>query len=1194
MSLNITVTKKVLETIVHETFTNFGFLASSSLLDSFKLLGFYYATNAGISINIEDLKTPDLKKRYLETAKNDIEGISQAWLEGKVSDQERFQFIIDSWNLATESLKNRIVDYYQDFDPANNLYIMAFSGARGNMSQVRQLVGMRGLMSDQEGKIIDLPIQANFREGLNSIDYIISSYGARKGIVDTALKTADSGYLTRRLIYLAQDLIIRELDCKTQKGVLVLLKKKSSTNNLIGRHLVTAKLTEFPYEEILKNESNKNSIDILDSKNLENLKAVSPLLLTIRSSLTCQSKGSLCQKCYGWDLAHQKLISLGEAVGILAAQSIGEPGTQLTMRTFHTGGIFTGENLKQLTAPFSGKIILPESLKAISFRTNHGVNVLKLEQEAEIQLINWQGFETTLQLEIDSYLYISQTTFVYQGQLIAEILNKSVFSGQKKFKPIFTHSSGKVVCNAVIPSFRKFQKRKIRRILLKQGLFWITSGKIISLPSETEDNFLENLSNQKAIGRLKIITPNEGIIVLNDFSISIINKEQKITVPFDNFTQKFKNTSFQIVPLVRNYQYVDANTILAFLLIFSNSYSKNEIFSIEKKSGKLINTFFLITKKDIWHFYGPSIDFNYNSIEMENRTYSFLKDIEFSEKEDKNVIQIIEENDKKEILEENVSLDITFETNKNNQSDFNGFKILNPSTANHLLLEFKNSGLQKQQDRYFSSFQHFEALCLPTSSILNYIENDLVNENTLFATLVNYSQQTDDIVQGLPKIEELIEARQPVIDACLSRRPGIFLQIFSNENQVKFSDNQKRSYSSNIKDCEYPFFKISDIEKKDNFLRCIFPQLDLKKKPKKVKKKKQILLFLETFVRKRNTIIYDNNFYTVYYFSPIYKFNREKRSFTHLRTNIKLGLSDKKYEWKSDLMPNQLLNILSGFFKNQSLQNEVIKRNSNLKKSEIFSTLEDQKNYMIYKATNKNYGTDYIFEIHEKISIYLKQIPSPYWKYFLPNTSKILIRPMQFVDLGEPMTEGIIDSHQLLSIFFEYHKKFDGIVEGTLRSIHKFQLILANSIQSIYQSQGVNISSKHIEIIVRQMTSKVIIKNGRGTPFLPGELISLSLMLDIYFSYQNSFYKTPIFEPKLLSATNSSLNKDGFLSAAGFQETRKILTKAAIEGTNDWLRGLKESIMSGRMIPAGSAYLNYKNYLDTLYFLKKSQEKKIR
>ena len=238
MLLTRTVTKKILEQIVHESFTKFGRVSSSSLLDSLKLLGFHYATNAGISINIEDLKTPNVKKDFIDNANQEIIEISKNWQQGFVSDTERFQKIIDSWNYATENLKNKIVSYYQNLDPANNLYIMAFSGARGNMSQVRQLVGMRGLMSDQEGNIIDLPIQANFREGLSTIDYIISSYGARKGIVDTALKTADSGYLTRRLIYVAQDLVIRQHDCQTDRGVLIELKPNSNITNLIGRTLI--------------------------------------------------------------------------------------------------------------------------------------------------------------------------------------------------------------------------------------------------------------------------------------------------------------------------------------------------------------------------------------------------------------------------------------------------------------------------------------------------------------------------------------------------------------------------------------------------------------------------------------------------------------------------------------------------------------------------------------------------------------------------------------------------------------------------------------------------------------------------------------------------------------------------------------------------------------------------------------------
>ena len=477
MLITRTVTKKILETIVHETFSNFGVLSSSSLLDSLKLLGFYYATNAGISINIEDLKTPDVKKSFIKVANTEINEVSKQWQQGFVSDTERFQSIIDSWNFATESLKNRIVDYYQVFDPANNLYIMAFSGARGNMSQVRQLVGMRGLMSDQEGKIIDLPIQANFREGLSSIDYIISSYGARKGIVDTALKTADSGYLTRRLIYIAQDLIIREIDCKTTNGLLILLNKNTDLKNIVGRTMINARMIKYPYRKLYEEDGT------LTLENLKVLKQNAPLILNVRSSLTCKSNGSICQKCYGWDLAQEKLISLGEAVGIIAAQSIGEPGTQLTMRTFHTGGIFTSEMLKQIVAPFSGKMIVPKSLKTISYRTNHGAVVLKLQQEANLTIINWKGLKKDVWLDIGSYLYLGKSSFVKEGQLLAEYSTQSSVPGTRRLKPIYTSLAGEIRFENLLVRKMLRDKRTVK-VNQDDGVLWIASGKIFPLPKE--------------------------------------------------------------------------------------------------------------------------------------------------------------------------------------------------------------------------------------------------------------------------------------------------------------------------------------------------------------------------------------------------------------------------------------------------------------------------------------------------------------------------------------------------------------------------------------------------------------------------------------------------------------------------------------------------------------------------------------
>jgi DNA-directed RNA polymerase subunit beta' len=218
---NTLIGKKQLRELLAWSFTNYDSMQACALADELKYLGFKYASQAGISINIEDLKIPFVKNLILEKANQEIVNAEKIYLKGKITDVERFQKIIDTWSLTSESLKEQVIYYFKNYDPLNSVYIMAFSGARGNLSQVRQLVGMRGLMSDPSGQIMNLPIKKNFREGLTITDYLMSGYGARKGIVDTALKTANSGYLTRRLIDVGQDILIREKDCLTTHSFLL-------------------------------------------------------------------------------------------------------------------------------------------------------------------------------------------------------------------------------------------------------------------------------------------------------------------------------------------------------------------------------------------------------------------------------------------------------------------------------------------------------------------------------------------------------------------------------------------------------------------------------------------------------------------------------------------------------------------------------------------------------------------------------------------------------------------------------------------------------------------------------------------------------------------------------------------------------------------------------------------------------------
>src|SRR5210317_111213 len=227
---NTLINKKQLKELLAWSFSKYDSMQASLLADELKYLGFKYATQAGISISIEDLKVPATKNEMLEKANKDILNAEKICLKGKITDVERFQKIIDTWSIASESLKDNVVSYFKTYDPLNSVYIMAFSGARGNLSQVRQLVGMRGLMADPSGEIMRVPIKKNFREGLTITDYLMSGYGARKGIVDTALKTANSGYLTRRLIDIAQDIIIREKDCLTDQSFIFSISKTNLKN----------------------------------------------------------------------------------------------------------------------------------------------------------------------------------------------------------------------------------------------------------------------------------------------------------------------------------------------------------------------------------------------------------------------------------------------------------------------------------------------------------------------------------------------------------------------------------------------------------------------------------------------------------------------------------------------------------------------------------------------------------------------------------------------------------------------------------------------------------------------------------------------------------------------------------------------------------------------------------------------------
>jgi DNA-directed RNA polymerase subunit beta' len=338
--INREVDKKQLSRIVEDASNTYSTTDMAHILDEIKRLGFHYATRAGVTVSVYDVLVPVEKEGLLAEGDAKVGDIENQYDRGLITKDERHRQIVDVWTAVNEQVGDAMAANFPKFNP---VYMMARSGARGNIKQIRQLAGMRGLMANPKGEILDRPIKANFREGLSVLEYFISTHGARKGLADTALRTADSGYLTRRLVDVAQDVIVRQADCGTDEGVpFEIMDPKNPghvNHNLVGRCLLTA-VADPKTGEVLKEAGDY----LTNDPDLRSLADHGVTSVEVRAVMTCHAKHGICQACYGWDLASGRPVDIGTAVGIIAAQSIGEPGTQLTMRTFHTGGV-AGEDI---------------------------------------------------------------------------------------------------------------------------------------------------------------------------------------------------------------------------------------------------------------------------------------------------------------------------------------------------------------------------------------------------------------------------------------------------------------------------------------------------------------------------------------------------------------------------------------------------------------------------------------------------------------------------------------------------------------------------------------------------------------------------------------------------------------------------------------------------------------------------------
>ena len=412
LEIDFLVDKKALGKIIDKCFRKHGNTETAVLLDHIKSLGFKYSTRGGITVAVADMKIPEAKKGYITAAEEKVDKYEKAYRRGLISDEERYERVIETWTETTEKVTDALM---AGLDRLNNIYIMAHSGARGSKNQIRQLAGMRGLMANASGKTVEVPVKSNFREGLSVMEYFTSSHGARKGLADTALRTADSGYLTRRLVDVSQDVIVREVDCGTTETTETFAIKDGNEvievlyDRIVGRYTIDPIVNPTTGEVIVEADS------MIKEDEAEKIIAAGIETVQIRTVLNCKTNHGVCSKCYGRNLATGKEVNIGEAVGIIAAQSIGEPGTQLTMRTFHTGGVAGGDitqGLPRVEELFEAR--KPKGLAIISEITGR-VEIDETGKRKEVIVIPKEGEREVYQIPYGSRIRVKQGQLVEAG-----------------------------------------------------------------------------------------------------------------------------------------------------------------------------------------------------------------------------------------------------------------------------------------------------------------------------------------------------------------------------------------------------------------------------------------------------------------------------------------------------------------------------------------------------------------------------------------------------------------------------------------------------------------------------------------------------------------------------------------------------------------------------------------------------------
>ena len=1225
--INKQMDKKGLNNLLAQMYLEFGGAKTAELANSLKNLGYRYATKSGTTISIADLQVPAVKKEMLQEAEKEIEKSTTRYLKGEITEVERYTKVIDTWSETTAKLTSSVVD---NFDKLNPVYMMAFSGARGNLSQVSQLVGMRGLMADAQGQIIDLPIKSNFKEGLSVTEYIISSYGARKGLVDTALKTADSGYLTRRLVDVAQDVIIRADDCHTTKSINM---KPIMDGETVIVPLIDRLLGRTVAEDIVDTDGTVlvaagTTMDRNDIKKISHLNLTE---LKVRSGLTCGLEYGICQKCYGWALTTQKLVDIGEAIGIIAAQSIGEPGTQLTMRTFHTGGaVGVKDTMKEVTANLDGEVV--SNVKTRELRTRHGDVVQISNYETDIEIKNDKKSEK-YHIPAGSTIFFTNGMQVKKGFKLAQFEPSSQGGGsrltEKATKDISADLSGEVVFEDFIADEKKDRQGNISRTTNKQGIIWVLGGDVYNLP-----------------GGSKVLVKDgqkikEGEKLAETLTISEHGGEVRFGEDLVIEDVKFEGKNIKKIV-----QGKEITIVIASLMPENATFEqtkKEQIWTVKKTNERYIVKAPVDTTVENGMIIAELID---DDCAVTSSGEIRYVDVEVDEN------QIITKPGAVVFIPEEIhqiSKDSTLKMVDNGSYVTAGTEVVKDVYC-HLdgIVEFK----EYNDIIHEITIRPGEIHTLPSVSELKVDEGEVVSAGTVIAdgvtaketSIVTIMDSTlDDLT--IDDLDEEMDASLSLDEDNISNQP---IQILVRPVQVLNVDQKDVSIKFNTTDDLIDIVPVTQLQYKDGarvrnldgstitrtslVLQMQGYLSHLKGMVELDDKENLRIVVLENLIVRREfegnakllsslqTELLVKDGQTIDPRTPVAKtqvlainsgvasIKSEKEDarrllLTSANYETKIPVQGKAVVKKGDFV--KLDSLLAESEERSTVSGQVIAVN----KGEI--TIRAGRPYLISPGTmlqvesgalvlrGDNIAT-LVFErqktgdivqglprveellegrkpkdcaiLAEEDGIAEIETDDDIPRLFLVNENgrieikyaidaNIIVHDKQKITKGQALTSGPLNPHDVIR----------------LCGPEAAQQYLVDEVQRVYRSQGVEIADKHVEIIVRQMTKKVKIVDAGDTNLLPGELVELQV-----FEKENEQAKANDKQPAtceymLLGITKASLNTDSFISAASFQETTRILTEAAVDGKKDMLRGLKENVIIGRLIPAGTGFHHLSN-----------------